>query len=126
MWAVHCRLDHLVDYVSNAEKTENPNFSDLHDVLEYAGNKDKTEQKYFVSGINCQPESAYSAMSEALKMSDKKLRVLAYHGYQSFAEGEVTAETAHEIGVKLAQELWGERFQVIVATHECYPYGSRK
>jgi len=29
----------------------------------------------------------------------------------------VTAETAHEIGVKLAQELWGDRFEVVVATH---------
>ncbi len=56
-------------------------------------------------------------MSDALKMSDKKLRVLAYHGYQSFAEGEVTAETAHAIGVKLAQELWGDKFQVLIATH---------
>ncbi|MDR1891738.1 MAG: relaxase/mobilization nuclease domain-containing protein, partial [Oscillospiraceae bacterium] len=31
--------------------------------------------------------------------------------------GEVTPDTAHEIGMKLAQEMWGERFEVIVATH---------
>ena len=37
--------------------------------------------------------------------------------YQSFREGEVTAEQAHEIGVKLAEQLWGDRFQVVVATH---------
>ena len=39
-----------------------------------------------------------------------------FHGYQSFAEGEVDAVTAHEIGVKLAEELWPD-FEVIVATH---------
>ena len=42
---------------------------------------------------------------------------MCYHVYQSFQADEVTAETAHEIGVKLAQELWGERFEVVVATH---------
>jgi hypothetical protein len=44
---------------------------------------------------------------------------LAYHGYQAFLEGEgkITAEQAHEIGVKLAQEVWGDRFEVVVATH---------
>ena len=42
---------------------------------------------------------------------------MAFHGYQSFAPGECTPAMAHEIGVKLAEELWGSRFQVIVATH---------
>lgn len=42
---------------------------------------------------------------------------MAYHGYQSFAPGEATPELAHEIGVKLATRLWGDRYQVIVATH---------
>ena len=42
---------------------------------------------------------------------------VCYHGYQSFKADEVTAETAHEIGVRLAEELWGGRFEVVVATH---------
>lgn len=29
----------------------------------------------------------------------------------------MTAETAHAIGVELAEELWGERFEVVIATH---------
>jgi len=40
-----------------------------------------------------------------------------YHGYQSFRAGEVDADTAHRIGVALAKELWGDRFEVVVATH---------
>lgn len=42
--------------------------------------------------------------------------IIAYHGYQSFAPGEVTLEQAHEIGVELARETVGGRFQVVVAT----------
>ncbi len=117
IWAVRSRLDHLISYVSNTGKTENPGYGDLRAVLDYAEDDAKTEQKYFVSGINCQPETAYTAMSASLRMSSKAVRVLAYHGYQSFAEGEASAEAAHEIGVKLAQELWGDKFQVVVATH---------
>jgi hypothetical protein len=41
----------------------------------------------------------------------------AYHGYQSFAPGEATPEITHEIAVKLAERLWGEKYQVVVATH---------
>ena len=43
--------------------------------------------------------------------------IVCYHGFQSFKHGEVTPEQAHEVGVKLAQKMWGDRFQVIVATH---------
>ena len=40
-----------------------------------------------------------------------------FHGFQSFCEGEVTPQQAHKIGVQLAKELWGDRFQVVVTTH---------
>ena len=42
---------------------------------------------------------------------------VAYHGYQSFKEGEVTPETAHELGIKLATELWENKYQVLVTIH---------
>lgn len=45
------------------------------------------------------------------------MEYFGFHAFQSFAPGEVTPEVAHEIGVKLAQELWGDRFEVVVATH---------
>jgi len=117
IWAIHSRLDRLVNYVSNTEKTMNLVFDDLNGVIEYAGEEFKTEQRFFVSGINCQPETAYAAMKNSLQINDKKIKVLGYHAYQSFTEGEVTAHIAHEIGVKLASELWGDKFQVVVATH---------
>ena len=51
-------------------------------------------------------------------MSKSKSDTVAYHAYQSFARGEVDAETAHQIGIRLANELWGDKdFLVVVATH---------
>lgn len=117
LWAIHSRLDHLVDYAANTEKTYNPLFDDLQTTLHYADDGAKTEQRFFVTGINCNPETAYERMCASHKMSNKTLRVLGYHGYQSFIEGEVRAEAAHEIGVRLARELWGSKFVVVVATH---------
>lgn len=42
---------------------------------------------------------------------------IAWHGYQSFMPDETTPQQAHEIGLKLAGEMWGDRFQIIVTTH---------
>jgi hypothetical protein len=114
---IYKRLDHLVDYVSNTDKTNNPDFDSLKTTINYAENLEKTEQKYYTTGINCTPETAYQSMSNSIKLSRKSSRILGYHLIQSFAEGEVNAGTAHEIGVKLAEELWGDKFQVVVATH---------
>ena len=56
-------------------------------------------------------------MQDTKKYYNKEDKILAFHAYQSFKEGEVTAELAHKIGVQLANEMWGDRFQVIVTTH---------
>jgi hypothetical protein len=42
---------------------------------------------------------------------------IAYHGYQSFAIGEVTPEEAHSIGKETARKMWGAKYQVVVTTH---------
>ena len=91
--------------------------SRLDTLIEYAINGEKTEHKLYVSGINCMPDTAFYEMDNTKKQFFKTGGIECYHGYQSFAEGEVTAEQAHEIGVKLAEEIWGDRFQVIVSTH---------
>ena len=129
IWRVKGWLGKLVIYVENPDKTVNPqSVKDevLEDVLRYAVNSRKTQKAddenadllhSFVSGINCHPSTARQEMNAVKKRFGKEGGVVAYHGYQSFAPGEVTPELAHEIGVKLARELWGERYQVIVATH---------
>ena len=115
-------MDHVIDYVNNAEKTENVKFSrqdlqGLRDVMDYMLQDYKTEQQYYVTGLNCHPQTARQEMMVTKKQYQKEGGIIAYHGYQSFMPGEVTPQQAHEIGVKLAEELWGARFEVIVATH---------
>lgn len=122
IWDVTDRLDRVIDYATNPGKTENLNFlsSDfqgLQDVLKYTLQDAKTEKQFYVTGINCDPAAAIEQMSRTKLQFQKTDGILAFHGYQSFAPGETTPETAHAIGVKLAQELWSSRFEVVVSTH---------
>lgn len=123
--------------MENPDKTTNPKFytdedmteqdgQELSDVIHYAVNSRKTQKAdnedcavvhRFVSGINCSPSTARDEMLAVKKRFGKENGTVAYHGYQSFAPGEATPEMAHEIGMKLAARLWGDRYQVIVATH---------
>ena len=80
-------------------------------------NGEKTENKLYVSGINCMPDTAFYEMQNVKKQFFKTKGIECFHGYQSFATGEVTPEQAHKIGVELAKEVWGEKFQVIISTH---------
>ena len=136
IWRVNGWLGKVVVYVENPDKTTNPEFYEngdmterecqgLDDVISYAVNSRKTEQHKedsdvlgrFVSGINCHPATAHAEMMAVKKRFGKEDGTIAYHGYQSFAPGEATPEMAHKIGVELAQRLWGDRYQVVVATH---------
>ena len=91
--------------------------SRLDTLIEYAINGEKTEHKLYVSGINCMPDTAFYEMKNVKKQFFKTSGIECFHGVQSFAEKEVTPEQAHEIGVKLAEELWGDKYQVVVSTH---------
>lgn len=122
IWDVRGRLDHPLDYAKNPEKTVNPNYTEadlqaLGDVMKYATNDAKTEKQFFVSGVNCDPATAREEMVIAKAQWNDTSKIVCYHGYQSFKADEVTPEQAHAIGVKLAEKMWGERFQVIIATH---------
>ena len=132
IWAVKGWLGQVVIYVENPEKTANPAYYEkqgmtatqtqgLLDVIDYATQNYKIQMvdehteimRHFVSGINCNPETARDEMLATKKHFNKTEGIVAFHGYQSFAPGEATPEMAHEIGVKLAERLWGDRFQVI-------------
>ena len=119
LWKVDKRLDHVIDYATDEEKTKNEgsNFDSIEKLLTYATNPAKTEKLFYTTGINCKVDNAVKEMQFIKKLYGKEKGILAFHGYQSFKEGEVTPEMAHEIGVRLAEEMWGDRFQVVVSTH---------
>ncbi|MDF1494558.1 relaxase/mobilization nuclease domain-containing protein [Caproiciproducens sp. CPB-2] len=136
IWSVKGWLGKVVIYAENPDKTENPAYFEkqgmtaeqaqgLSDVIDYAAQSRKTELtdesaeilRHYVTGINCSPETARDEMMAAKKKFGKEDGVVAYHGIQSFAPGEIDPDTAHEIGVKLARQLWGDKYQVLVTTH---------
>ena len=123
IWPVKGRVDRVINYAQNPEKTIKASYEEqaaLHvvdDVVEYAADDMKTERRSYVSCLNCREDTAAVQFMETKRLWGKLGGRMCYHGYQSFKADEVTAETAHEIGVKLAQELWGDRFEVVVATH---------
>ena len=122
IWSIKGRLDSVINYVTNPEKTDGSRYTDtelqaLTDVIDYAEDGAKTHNKVYVSGINLSPDIARDQMVMTKLQFGKTDKILAYHGYQSFLPGEVTPDMAHEIGIKLAERLWGDRFQVLVTTH---------
>ena len=122
IWKIEKRLDNVLDYTTNVEKTKhnenyNNNYYDLHNVIEYVESDYKTEEQLLVSGINCSPKTALEEMSITKEQYGKTDGILGFHAFQSFAEGEVTPEQCHAIGVRLAEEMWGDRFEVVVSTH---------
>jgi len=118
---IQTRLDKTLSYIGNKKKTLNENyeevFLDLHNALEYTVDDLKTEQKFFVEGVNCKYENAFKRMMEAKKEYGKTDGILGYHIIQSFAPGEGTPESIHELGKEFAKRAFGDRFEVVVATH---------
>ena len=126
LWRVRGYIGKVLLYAENPDKTTNPetipsaaetNCEALEDVIAYAGREAATNRRQLVTGVNCTAGTARSEMIAVKKRFRKEDGTVAYHGYQSFREGEVTPEQAHRIGIRLAEELWGERYQVLVATH---------
>ena len=122
IWKISNRLDKVIDYATNVEKTKKEEtvsikYEDLHRTLDYIKSDYKTEEQFYVTGLNCDPKSAYEEMNFTKEFFHNTGGIQGFHAFQSFAEGEVTPEEAHELGVKLAKELWDDRFQVVVSTH---------
>ena len=117
LWHIQGRLKDLMDYVENPEKTVKSGLQDFFNVFSYTQNPDKTAGGQFVTAINCQKDIALQQMILTKQRYGKEDGYIAWHGYQSFKPGEVTPEQCHTLGVELARQMWGERFQVIVTTH---------
>ena len=138
IWPIRGRLDRAIAYIKDQEKTYNPAWEQrgfpalssfmqcaieqaaaqgMGNTINYVTDGEKTDYQYYVSGIRCDPQSAREAMSLTKRRFQKEGGIVLFHGYQSFKPGEVTPEQAHEIGVELANRLWGDRFEVVIATH---------
>lgn len=89
----------------------------LEAAINYVKNGEKTEHGILISGINCLPETAYTQMMLTKKNFHKEGGRLGYHFIQSFNGKEVSARQCNDIGMELAESLWGDKYQVLVCTH---------
>jgi len=111
---IKARLDDRVGYVLNESKTA------LDGKVEYVFNEQKTTGEnhvVFQSAINCAAETAFEDMQNTKTRFRKNGGRLGYHVIHSFKPNEIDPKTAHEIGVRLAQELFGDRYEVVIGTH---------
>lgn len=120
-WVVRDNIGRAAEYIVNPKKTT---LSDLKQVLMYASDEDKTllenekdDSVMLVTGVNCNRETAAQEMRMVQERFSKTAGNVAYHAYQSFKTGEVTPELAHKVGVETARRMWGDQYQVLVATH---------
>ena len=67
IWPIKGNYVKALDYIKNPEKTKDKDksvISELEDVLSYVSNGEKTNQKYYVTGINCDPDNAAQEIAE--------------------------------------------------------------
>lgn len=119
LWHISGNLTDVINYIENPDKTraENDELRDLFSVIDYVKRSDATSEGEYVTAINCMRETAFEQMIMTKKQFGKTEGYIAWHGYQSFMPGEVTADECHQIGIELAKEMWGDKFQIIVTTH---------
>ncbi|MCI9434607.1 MAG: relaxase/mobilization nuclease domain-containing protein [Bacilli bacterium] len=119
IWSIKNNLKQSINYIINPEKTLNEDYGKTdYNYLE--GRTDynfKNEKVHYISYLNCEEYDPYSSMKDTKDYYNKNGGALAFHGYQSFKNGEVTADVAHEIGVKFAEEMFKD-YEVVVATHQ--------
>ena len=117
-WPVKGRLKDVIDYAENPDKTIDRKYldEDLYRTLEYAAKAEKTDQRMYVTALNCPLETACRSMMETKRRFGKLKGNVAYHGYQSFRPGELTPETCHEVGIETARRMWPD-YEVVVTTH---------
>ncbi len=118
-WPVKGSLKDVIEYAGNPDKTTDPRYldNDLARVVKYAEQDEKTDQRMYVSGIHCSADHAYEDMLAVQKHFGVRGTNVAYHGFQSFRPDEVTPDQAHKIGIQTANKMWGDRYQVLVTTH---------
>lgn len=91
--------------------------STLKKAIDYICNPVKTDEKLLVSSFGCAAETADIEFAWTRKHSIDKGTHLGRHLIQAFEPGETTPEQAHEIGMQLAKEILGGKYEFVLTTH---------
>ena len=84
----------------------------LKKAIDYICNPHKTDEEIYIYSFGCSPATAdiefmWTQNNENASRPTAESH-LARHFIQSFDPGETTPEVAHEIGKKLAEEVFGK------------------
>lgn len=85
--------------------------------IDYICNPDKTENCAFVYSENCFPKTASIEFSFLLRQARAGGNTLVRYLIQSFSPEETTAEQAHEIGKRLAEQHLKGEYAYVMTTH---------
>ena len=91
--------------------------STLKAAIDYICNPEKTDGKLLVSAYGCTAETADIEFAWTRRHAIDKGTNLGRHLIQAFQPGEVTPEQTHEIGMELAREILGGRYEFVLTTH---------
>ena len=91
--------------------------STLKAAIDYICNPEKTDGKLLVSSFGCTAETADIEFAWTRRHAIDKGNNLGRHFIQAFEPGEVSPEEAHEIGMQLARELLGGKYEFVLTTH---------
>ena len=91
--------------------------STLKAAIDYICNPAKTDGSLLVSSYGCSAQTADIEFSWTCRQAIDKGVNLGRHLIQAFEPGEVSAEEAHEIGMQLAKEVLGGKYEFVLSTH---------
>lgn len=101
IWAVKVNLERTVNYAANPEETVDYG---LEKAINYAGDEAKTESRCYVTGLNCNAETAYEEMNAVQERFGKTGGNVAYHAYQSFKTGRSRRSFAMKSALNLPRK----------------------
>ncbi|MFI3255442.1 MAG: relaxase/mobilization nuclease domain-containing protein [Eubacteriales bacterium] len=85
--------------------------------VDYICDPTKTDHCAYIYSEKCFPKTAEVEFEFLLRQAQEGGKVIGRHLIQSFAQDEVTPEQAHEIGKKLAEEIFKGEYAFVMATH---------
>ena len=91
--------------------------STLKAAIDYICNPVKTDGSLLISSYGCSAETADIEFAWTRQHAIDKGKNLGRHLIQAFAPGEVTPEEAQQIGLELAKEILGGKYEFVLTTH---------
>ncbi len=103
----------IIEFINNKNET----LLGMKRNIEYILEDEKTENKKYAYGQNCDIGNAYEDFILTKRVHQKAIGRQHIHFTQSFRRKEASYELAHEIGKRLLDHPTFAGFQVVMATH---------